>query len=294
MGEESVPIVPIRGLRGGADHQAERIPELAPLRKSSVSVVGLGTLGSPLAKEMARSMVAELHPVDYDFVDPATSVRFESGYELAGISKPLGLADTFRRNYPHTRVVPHHIMIGGDSTHDGKSDAAELRELIDQVDLVIDATAEDNVTAAITDRAWQADVTSVVLWSIEGVGGVVLRLVPGETGCFYCMELHISSEGGTIDLPKPPAESKRVQPPGCADPTFTSPAADMQPLVSMASRLSFGELCKESPVGYPRYENDLYVLWLRKPDGSLYDPPTWESHKLPVHPDCPCHADSPC
>lgn len=287
---DQVRIIPIRALRSGHDHLGERIPELAPLRSKSVCVFGLGTLGSPIAREMARNMVRDLQLADYDFVDPATSVRFEIGYESAGISKPFALAHSLGRNYPYTAFTPHQFMVGGDSTHNDVLDVDRLNEIVDEVDLMVDATAEDNVTAALADAAWQAGVPFVALWSIEGIGGVVVRLIPGETGCFYCMELHLSAERGTIQVPPPPNDPRRVQPRGCADPTFTSPAADMQPLVSLASRLAFGELTLMANPKYPRHQDDAYVLWLRQPDGSLHDPPRWEGHPLTVHPDCSFHA----
>lgn len=288
-GQQPPAVALVRGMRAGVDHLGERIPELSPLRDVNVSVIGLGTLGSPLAKEMARNLVRELHVVDPDFVDAGTAVRWERGFGLAGTAKPIALVDDLTRNYPYTSVIGHHAAIGATLEGAGDGDRELFEQVIEGSDLVIDATAEDNVTAAIVDSAWDAHVPVVALWSIEGFGGVVVRIVPGETGCYHCLELHLSERSGTVPVPAPPHKSRRVQPRGCADPTFTSPAPDLLPLVDHASRMAFGELCKGYDDGYPRYPSDLYVFWLRQPDGALYDPPRWESHQLTVHPDCPCH-----
>ncbi len=279
----------IRGMRGGIAHLAERIPELAPLRDAKVAVVGLGTLGSPLAKELARNLVLELHLVDHDFVDAGNSVRWEKGFDQAGISKPWALADDLRRNYPYTNVVPHGTPVGATPQAGGDGDRELFAQIVDGSALVIDATAEGNATAALAEAAWDAGVPLVSVWSIEGFGGVVARIVPGETGGFHCLELHMHPDKGTVNLPLPPENPHRIQPRGCADPTFTSPAPDLLSLVNQASRMAFGELCTGRDDGYPRYPSDIYVFWLRHPDGSLHDPPHWDDHALTAHPECPCH-----
>ncbi len=282
----------VRGMRCGVADLLERIPELAALRDKRVLVAGLGSLGAPLAKELARNLVQELRIIDHDFVDAGTVVRWETGLRAAGVSKALFLALEFQLNYPYTRVVPSGAVIGAAAQGTSDDDLDVLTEFLADVDLVIDATAEDNVTAALADCAQMVGVPMLAIWSIEGVGGVVGRIVPGETGCFHCLELHLSPDhGGSIPVPAPPTDQRRVQARGCADPTFTASAVDLLPLVHHGARLAFGELCRGTRDGYPRYERDVHVLSLRRPDGALFEPPEWGSFELSVHPDCPCHDD---
>jgi len=156
--------------------------------------------------------------------------------------------------------------------------------------LVIDATAEDNVTALLADYARERAVPFMALWGVEGFGGAVARLVPRETGCYYCLELHMSPEhGANVPMPAPPSTIRRVQPRGCADPTFTAPSIDLLPIANQAARAAFGELCRGVEAGYPRYRHDVHVLSVRHPDGSLVEPPEWRSFQLSIHPECPCH-----
>lgn len=276
----------LRGMQVGADLLGERIPELAPLRERVVSVVGLGTLGAPFAKEMARSLVRELRILDFDFVDPATAVRWELGASVAGAQKTFAVRAHLAGNYPQTTVVPVEGMLGAT----GEDDAV-LASLFTGADLIVDATAEDNVSAALADYAWERDIPFLAYWSIEGVGGLIARLIRGQTGCYHCLELAISADGGTIALPAEPATPRRVQPRGCADPTFTAPAADLTPLVPQAARIAFGELCAGAEGGYPRSAFDVHVLWLREPDGSLVEPIRWDAHPLPIDERCTLHPD---
>lgn len=262
-GKATVPsVVLVRGMRGGEAHLRERIPELKALGDAQVTVLGLGTLGAPLAKEMARNLVGELHVVDHDFVDAGTAVRWERGFDAAGVLKPLALADDLNRNYPHTKVVGHCAAVGAAVDATGAGDRELFASVVTGSDLVLEATAEDNVTAAAADACWQSGTPLIVVWSIEGFGGVVGRIIPGETGCFHCLELLLGGVGARIALPVPGDRARLVQPPGCADPTFTSPAPDLRPLVDHASRMAFGELSRGDAAGYPRHVHDVYVFFL--------------------------------
>ncbi len=96
----------LRGMQIGRDVLTERIPELAPMSGSTVALLGLGTLGAPFAKEMARGLLRELRLVDFDYVDAATAVRWELGASAAGADKALVLAARLRTDFPYTEVVP--------------------------------------------------------------------------------------------------------------------------------------------------------------------------------------------
>ena len=279
----------VRGMRCDETQLQERIPELVDLRSKSVAIIGIGTLGAPIAVDLARALVRTIIVIDHDFADAGASVRWLGGFTAAGQLKVNWLAKRIRFDYPYTEIRPKPWAIGN-ANGEGTGDRLLLESELTSVDLVIDATAEDNVTGALADFARTAGKPLIALWSIEGVGGVVARIVPGETGCFHCLELALSPDFGTIPLPEP-AGMTSVQPRGCADPTFTGSAPDLLPLTDHASRMAFGELTRGIDGGYPRYRNDIHVLFLRRRDGSLYDPVRWESHSLPVHPACPLHAD---
>ena len=272
----------LRGARCSLEQMTERVPELASLRSRSVSIVGIGSLGAPLAVELARGTVGALRLGDPDFVDPGTIVRWEGGLTSAGANKALVLAQRLRRDHPYTRTEPHPLLVGNVA-----GDREDIDAWLADADLVVDATAEDNVTAVIAHRAWQAGIPFLTFWSIEGAGGIVARLIPGETGCYHCLRLHTSAEEDpTIEMPRPYGAA-RVQPRGCADPTFTATSADLRPVVDQAVRVAFGELCRGHDPAYPRHASDVQVLFLRNEDGSLREPLYWTVHQLPVHPRCP-------
>ncbi len=284
-----VEAVPLRALRYGRVARGERIPELAPLREATVSVVGLGSLGAPLAVMLARSGVATLRIADFDHAEPAGGVRWISDLEGAGADKTMALRTLLRRNYPLTKVETFGLAVGRAAlSRREPSESLLLAAWSDGASLLVDATAEDDVSRVVSAYGDRLGIPQVYLWSVDAFGGVVVRVVPGRTGCFHCAQLHLSSEFGTIEGTPfaEPSERRGVQPLGCADATFTGDAPSLTPLADHAARVAFGMLCTGATGGYPAYRDDLFVLKLREPDGSLVTP-QWSSYALRPHPRCP-------
>lgn len=280
--------LPVRALRYGRVTRGDRIPELAPLRQTTISVVGLGSLGAPLAVILARSSVTTLRIADFDHVEPAGGVRWVSDLEGAGADKTMALRTLLRRNYPLTKVETFDLAVGRAAR--GWRDPSEsslLAAWSDGASLLVDATAEDDVSRVVSAYGDRLGIPQVYLWSVDAFGGVVVRVVPGKTGCFHCAQLHLSSEFGTIEGTPfaEQSERRRVQPLGCADSTFTGDAPSLTPLADHAARVAFGILCAGAAGGYPVYRDDLFVLKLREPDGSLVTP-QWRSYSLSPHPKC--------
>jgi hypothetical protein len=178
------------------------------------------------------------------------------------------------------------------SERPAQSEAQLLETWIAGAQVAIDATAEDNVSRVIADLAARAGIPQVFVWSVDGYGGVVARVLPGRTGCYHCLSMALDPDHGFLPSPAPPSDRARtrIQPRGCADPTFTAAAPDLEPLSLHAARVAFGILCEGVVGGYPMFAHDVFVLTHRNPDGSLLSPPNWSAHALSVNPHCPrCH-----
>jgi hypothetical protein len=281
--------LPLRALRYGRVARSERIPELAPLRQATVSMVGLGSLGAPLAVSLARSGVATLRIADFDHVEPAGGVRWISDLEGAGGDKTKAVRSLLGRNYPLTKVEAFDLAVGRAALNESEpTESSQLAAWSDGASLLIDATAEDDVSRVVSAFGDRLGIPQVYLWSVDAFGGVVVRVIPGKTGCFHCAQLHLSTEFGTIKgIPfAEPSGRRRVQPLGCADATFTGDAPSLTPLADHAARVAFGMICSGTEGGYPSYRDDLFVLKLREPDGSLVTP-QWNSYALTPHSKCP-------
>lgn len=277
-----------RPLYAGPEDLALRVPDLAPLRKKTVAVIGLGTLGAPAAIEFARAGVKELRVLDGDFVDTGPVVRWPFGMAAVGLQKTEVIASYVRDNYPYTSVSTHRVRLGdpGDGTR--KSDLRVLSEMIEGADLIFDATADLGVQRMLAERAREDGVPYVSVVARHGAwGGVVFRQIPGRVqGCWYCLQNALQDGGVIPDAPS--ADPGGVQPRGCGDVTFTGTGFDMGMIALAGVRRAIGTLCGGGG-GYPDQDGDVAVITLRNEDGSPSDP-SWRTHKLPPDPKCDCSA----
>ena len=283
----------IRGYTYGRRTLGERIRSVGGLGDRVVSAVGLGALGAPLVKLLAQTQTGTMRIADHDIVDPNTTVRWPGGIRHAELPKVDALKWEIEQDHPFVSVEPHRLRVGQApppaDVLDADPDIDTIGSWLHDADLMVDATAEDNVTRAVCAAAQERGIPQLLVYGVDGYGGVVALLRPGETGCVHCLDLALT-EGGHID-PPPAAENKeatRVQPIGCADPTFVAVAPDMLPLVNQAGRVAVAYLTGgDEDGGYGALEGDVFVLAVRQPDGRPLSVPEWRSYHLPPDTRCP-------
>jgi hypothetical protein len=89
-----------------------RVPELAGLASVRAVVVGAGSLGAPIAVELAKAGVGVLDIVDFDTYDVNNSVRHVIGARQAGNEKTAALGEYCRALNPFVDVRVHQTLIG--------------------------------------------------------------------------------------------------------------------------------------------------------------------------------------
>jgi hypothetical protein len=276
----------VKGQRLGRDDVGARIPELVGLRDKKVAVVGLGALGAPLALELARAQVGELRLLDWDEVEVGNSVRWPLGLSAAGFVKTDALAGFLRANYPLTKlmVINHQI---GMPTPESRSERQILTELLAGADLIVGVTAEYGIDHLLTYLAAEAGLPQIYAWGTPGYwGGGVARVLPGGTGCWYCLKRWHEEQGESRIPTAPHDPAELVQPPGCAAATATGASFDLAPVVAQAARVAAQTLVAGADGGYPRADGDVMIVSLRTEEGPL-SAPNWQTFRLEQHPDCP-------
>ncbi|MCC6680489.1 MAG: ThiF family adenylyltransferase [Phycisphaeraceae bacterium] len=265
-----------------------RVPELQPLRNTTIVVVGLGCLGAPSVLEFAKAGVGHIRLVDHDDVDPATTVRWPIGFSASGKQKAQALHDYIQDNYPYTESTPHHLRIGAirQPGHKSPSQTTIVDEIINGASLIYDATAELGVQHFLSDYAWEKGITYIgVSGTMGGWGGKVFRVRPHHgSGCWFCYRL-LCHEGTIKEPPSAPVNEPLVQPIGCADPTFTGAGFDMLQIGLAGVRLAVSTLCEGVSSGYPPSDWDAIHIRLRADNGSLI-PPSYTAHMILPHRDC--------
>ena len=112
-------------------------PDAETLKGRSVVLFGAGALGGHVAVTLAESGVDSLRIVDGDLLSPGNVVRHVAGHDHVGGPKVNGVEAAIRNHAPWTKVesmVPQTDPYG----------SQEIAQLIENVDMVIDATGNDS------------------------------------------------------------------------------------------------------------------------------------------------------
>lgn len=267
----------------GEQDFAARVPELSSLREAKVALFGVGTLGAPIAIQLAQSRVGQLRLIDGDTVDASTSVRWPLGLSAAGESKVAALQARIYDDFPHTEVLGAVVRIGRAGLLQPEiSDNEVLSRVLTDATIMVDATAEIGLQQALSRICTDWGIPQIYVTATEGGwGGIVARCLPGRTGCWMCLRLRI--DDGSIPVPAA-LPSRLIQPRGCRALTFTGAIFDMLPLSAQAARL-VAQTLGGGPEDYPPSKADVFVFRVRSEDG-VDEGPSWSSHPLLPHPSC--------
>ena len=122
-------------------------PDATNLQERAVAIFGVGALGGHIALALAESGVRHLAIIDADVLEPGNVVRHVAGHAHVGAEKAVAVEAIIEEHAPWTKV----------DRHDEKPRTpTKIRELIDEVDLVIDATGNAATTNAIAATAAQS------------------------------------------------------------------------------------------------------------------------------------------
>lgn len=115
------------------------ITALNGLASKRVTVLGCGSLGSPVIELLARAGVVEIEVVDPEHFEPANTSRHVLGASSIGKSKATQMAARLKKEVPGSRVTPVT-----QSTTNWLATAANRKF----PDLVVDCTGEQSVRVA--------------------------------------------------------------------------------------------------------------------------------------------------
>lgn len=269
--------------RSSAQEISIRVPTLVGLPSLSIAIVGLGAIGAPAAIEFARNQIGALRLMDFDSVNPATTVRWPLGFSAFGRPKNEALKQFIEDEYPRTAVKVLNHKVGGHPNLGGVPETHVMDELLTGVSLLFDASAEVGVSNFLSTEAMKRGIPYVSLYATPGAwGGLVMRVVPGKTeGCWMCLQ-HAKFNGS---IPYPISDMEgQVQAAGCGDLTFTGASFDLQNVTLAAVRLAITTLSADTPGGYPDASWDVGILSLMDSDNRPI-PPTWQT--FPLKAECP-------
>lgn len=260
--------------------------------KVRVIIVGLGSLGSVVAVELAKSGVRNFTLFDPERLEPANLVRHVGEARDVGRRKVDIVNDRILGHNPSAQVLPI-------ATHapDGQYDE-QSRFFLDAIDrphtLLIVATAEHHAEDALNAEAVERGVPAIYA-SVLGPAahGRVYRVLPGRTPCHECVV-----EAARRRLPQMPRYEEAQAPVDLPADRYRAPSMpgvslDITHVALTATRMALRTLAELHPaLTYPGRTRDHVLVtnhggWVFEGDETLR---TVELDRLE---DCPVCGDIP-
>lgn len=258
-----------RALAFTAAERTRRIPELTGLASARIAVFGAGSIGAPVALELAKAGVGELDVIDFDRYDVNNAVRHILEPRWAGSSKAIAVVIEAELMNPFIKIRNHDLNVGGRD-----SDVDRVAALVTAVDLAIDATGSQSAARILQRRCREAGKPLVLASLTAGSYGGEVAVFRSDGPCFSCFALG-QADGGVPS----PSEGPRtnITPIGCSTPAFSGAGFDATALAALAARTAVRATNLSE---YPGLDYDYVVVNFRGPD-------PWRQGRLEVHPNCP-------
>jgi hypothetical protein len=275
----------IHGDRLSQSDLEQRLPAHVRLAEHTVSLSGLGALGSEISIELAKAAIGTVRGLDYDIVEAGTTVRWVGGLTAVGHLKTEYLRQRIEADYPYTSFEPFQLQVGATAFVRAARDESELDVLerfLEGSDLLVEATAEIGIQQALATVAEEHGIRQLYVWATEGArGGAVVLIHPKKGGCWLCLQHQL--EAGTIPLPAHDAP-RTLQPRGCGTLTYTAAGFDLEPISAQAVRVAAATLSGE-------VEGEGSLAYICSfPDGPV-DPPQWSQYPIESRDGCPVCAE---
>jgi molybdopterin/thiamine biosynthesis adenylyltransferase len=194
LGEElAVSVIPSQAV---TSDRVGGIIGAGALAGACVAVLGLGSGGSFIVRELARAGVGRFVLLDDDRLEAGNVSRHECGLDDIGRLKVNALRDLVHRHNPSARVVTSTTRISGDSR-------SEVRSLLlsEGVNLVICAT-DTRESRLLVNRLCVQGQYPMIIGGVyrRAYGGIVQRVIPGLTPCYQCFVQALPREAGDNEI----------------------------------------------------------------------------------------------
>jgi hypothetical protein len=282
----------IRVERAGHGDLFTREPRLATMQQASVALIGLGGLGSHLVPLLGCMAPHKLYVIDGDHAIAANAIRNPGAFALSGHAKAEGAMQMVHATQPYTQISAFVQQVGFPRVFDATRRELEphpsLRDIVKDVDLVIDVTADLSVQHYLSDLAREHRTAYIRAEALPGVrSGLVALQRPEAEVCWMCWQHHLAS---SIDPLPDHGPAEGVQPPGCPDPTYTGAGFDLAAIAAQTAQVAASYLT--GPDGYGHLPADVMTVRFVADDGTPV-PAQWQSHELERHAECRNHPAHP-
>jgi molybdopterin/thiamine biosynthesis adenylyltransferase len=192
------------------------------IQDKSVAVFGIGAIGSIVADSLGKHGLKKLILLDKDKLEPSNIIRHSLGATFIGIDKSLAMKLKIDN---HSLGFTEVLNYGEDCNNIEK-----IKQIIDDVDIVVDCTANKNFSFLLNHICIEANKIAVYITSQRKAAIGQIRVVrPNIDPCLCCYE----AKDGIIDnhekynyphIPKGKDDEIIL---GCGEVTYPAVAADI-------------------------------------------------------------------
>lgn len=149
------------------------------IEQASVTIVGMGALGTHVAEQLTRSGIKRLNIIDRDYVE-SSNLQRQTLFIENDIKEMLPKVVAAER---HLKKIREDITI---KSYIAQCDAKLLHEVARYSNIIIDATDNFNTRQIINDFAYKMNIPWIYGACLESTY-VQAAFVPKETPCLNCV-----------------------------------------------------------------------------------------------------------
>ncbi len=250
--EAAVQIVPVKQ---DLFSRSRGLFETDVLAEACVLIVGVGSVGAPLAEELAKLGIGRFILIDHDQIEVANVIRHVAGIDDIGRYKTMVMADHIHNKNPYAQVETHETEI-----------TWENRDILAQC-----IRRSDIVVAAIDDRDGRLNVNKGCVEEhtpllVPGVfrrahGCQILFMrKPRVTPCYNCFVTILPQMEADREISSP-EQARRYAYSDRPVPIEPGLSVDISAVVTMSAKLLITELLRNKPTTMRSLEEDLIAPW---------------------------------
>ena len=224
------------------------------LAEKRVAVFGLGSVGSLIAVELAKSGVSKFDLIDFDRIEVGNVVRHHCGISDVGRLKVDAMFDAVLEKNPFADIRVWPLRVDWEQYE-------VVEEIVGKADLVIIATDNQRSRLVINKAGVKAGKVCIAGGAYRrAYGGQVLRIRPGQSCCYQCFMMLLPERAEDQGV------SKEEQAVGIAYTDRVVPiepglSTDIAPISLFMVKMAIQELLKDRPTSLRSLDDDLSASW---------------------------------
>lgn len=219
---EDISTIKVIHAKRDAQKRIDGLIDTDKLEDSHVVVVGIGTVGSTVAKELAKAGVGKLTLVDFDRLEIHNVVRHVCGVDDIGRKKTAALRDTLVNTNPQLTVQIADLDV---NKHEER-----VAKFVGKADVVAGCADDEGAKLVLNYQCLKHETPAVYAGVYErGMGGDVIRVAAGETPCYDCVLGNVADDldrservSGERDYEQPGSDQPDAEPGLSTDAGFIS------------------------------------------------------------------------